>query len=440
MRTRAGWIALVLTGGLALAPTEGRAQGGLDISGREAAPTIPLPIYNRRPEAGGFYGALEFILYRQTRHLGNQPIAKRGFVDVDGSVQADIGGQFIIPAPGAAPVFIPGPPGPPGAYIGSGNVALRASDLNSQRTYQPGYATTIGYRFSDGSTFEARWRHVEQARYNAGADIIPAGFAVGGLLEETFLFAPVFNFNNEYAGQSQELGLGNPGATYGIWNAANQMTIQMQQRYDQADFFGKVPIRTDEVSRTYLMAGGRFAWIWERFTWRTVSQDASGASTTRDVAYYTNSVSNRMYGPSLGLQQDFYLGTFGKIGAFSLAFSGDASTMLNIVKEHAKYELADESTSSKKSVREYTFVPMFNGEIQLTWYAAAGIQVRMSWNSLLFMNTVHTVNPVSFNLNNIGRVNDFGPGPNTTGSTESIWSRRALHYFDGINFGVALSF
>src|SRR5262245_44315383 len=65
MRTRAGWIALVLTGGLALAPAVGRAQTGngpgeLDVSGREAGPVVPLPIYNSRPEAGGFYTALEW--------------------------------------------------------------------------------------------------------------------------------------------------------------------------------------------------------------------------------------------------------------------------------------------------------------------------------------------------------------------------------------------
>lgn len=443
MRTRAGWIALVLTGGLALAPAVVRAQdqpGGLNISGREAGPVLPLPIYSSRPEAGGFYGAIEFIMYRQTRELGQQVIAKRGLVDVDGSVQADLGGTFIIPAPDADPIFVPGLPGAPGAFLGSGQVALRASDLNSQRTYQPGFATTLGYRFSDGSTFEARWRHVNAARYFAGADIIPPGFAVGAQMTETFLFAPVYNFPNNYAGQLQELGVGNPGATYGIWNAASSMTIEFMQRYDQADFMGKVPLRADDVSRTYLIASGRFAWIWERFQWRTVSQDAAGFATPADVAIYNNIVSNRMYGPALGCQHDTNLGTFGRVGAFSLAFQADVATMLNVVKEYASYELGDESTKSKRSVREYTFVPMVSGEIMLTWYPAAGIQVRLSWNSLMFMNTVYSPNPVSFNLGNIGKVNDFGPGPNTSFSQAPIWERRTLKYFDGINFGVALSF
>src|SRR5262249_14706731 len=120
MRTRAGWIALVLTGGLALAPATVRAQGvgGLDIPGRESEPVVPLPIYNNRPEAGGFYSALEFVMFRQTRDFGSQRVAVRGGVDFDGSIQADLGGTFIVV--GGTVQFLPGPPGAPGSFVGSG--------------------------------------------------------------------------------------------------------------------------------------------------------------------------------------------------------------------------------------------------------------------------------------------------------------------------------
>lgn len=440
MRTRAGWIALVLTGGLAWTPATVQAQGGLDVSGREAQPIIPLPVYSGRPESGGFYAAFEYVMYRQIRHLDEQVIAYRGLVDVDGSVQQDLGGTWLLIGDPPQSTFVTGPPGPPGTFLGSGVPALRASDLNSKWTYQPGFRSTLGWRFRDGSTFEARWLHVRDARYDASADIIPPGFAVGPNQVDTFLFSPVYNFTIDFAGPGQQLGVGNPGATYGIWNAASEMHISMTQRYNQADFLGKVPVRTSEIARTYFIASGRFAWVWERFKWRTVARDNTGAATPRDVAWYTNTVSNRMYGPALGLQQDLYLGTFGRIGAFSLAFQADAAGMMNIAKQRAKYELGDESASNRKSVTEYTFVPMLNGEIQLTWYPAAGIQVRLSWNSLMFMNTVHATNPVSFNFGNIGRTNDFGPEPFAPNSSLPIWERRAIHYFDGINFGVALSF
>src|SRR5438093_13253284 len=97
MRTRAGLFALVLTGGLAVTPAlaqEG-APGGLDYT--RSRPAVPLPIYNSRPESGGFYTALEFVMFRMTRNFRDQVVARRGLVDIDGSVQADLGGQFITP-------------------------------------------------------------------------------------------------------------------------------------------------------------------------------------------------------------------------------------------------------------------------------------------------------------------------------------------------------
>jgi hypothetical protein len=439
MRTRAGWIALVLTGGLALAPLAVRAQGGLDI-GREDPP-IPLPIYSAHPEQGGFYTALEFLMYRQTRDFSSQRVAVRGIVDVDGSVQRDLGGTYIIPAPGAPPIFIPGAPGEPGRFLGSGTQALNVSDLNGTRTYQPGWAWTFGWRAQDGSALEFRWRHVNDGTYQRGADIIPPAFAVGPLLTETFLTSPVYNFPNNFAGEQVELGVGNPGAAYGIWNAASSMTIEFVQRYDQGDMTYRVPVRTDEVSRTFINVGTRFAWIWERFKWRTVSISALGQAGAFDAAIYTNIISNRMYGPSLGCEQEFYLGTAGRIGAFSIGFKADFSPMVNIVKERASYELADRSASTKRSLTEYTFVPMVSGDLQITWIPIAGLQIRLGWNSLAFMNTVAAPRPIAFNYGNLQMNNDFGF--NTVPAApdnRQIFERKALRYFDGLMFGAALSF
>lgn len=418
MRTRAGWLALVITGGLALAPSVVRAQGGLDV-GRES-PVVPLPIYSSRPESGGFYAALEFVMYRTQRNLGNQVLARRGFIDVDGSVQRDLGGAFV-PAPGGGPpIFVPGALGVPGTFIGSGTTALSASDLNGgPNTYAPGMRATIGWRFSDGSAIEFSGFHTATAKYHRGADIIPAGFAVGPILADTFLTSDVFNFPVEFAGQNQELALGNPGATYGIWNAASAMTIAFDQRYTEYNITYRVPVRADDLSRTSIVTGGRFSWIWERFLWRTVSADQLGASGPDTVAIYSNTVSNRMYGLFLGCQHEFYLGR-----GLSIGGQIDGTAFLDLVKERAKYKRADRQAQSKNNVTEYTFVPALKGDLFLTWYPIAGLQLRLGWDGIMFLNTVYSPNPVAFNYGNLN----------------PEYPRKAIRWFDGLHLGGALSF
>ncbi|HEV3146646.1 MAG TPA: Lpg1974 family pore-forming outer membrane protein, partial [Gemmataceae bacterium] len=342
MRTRAGWIALALTGGLALAlaPEVGRAQfqNGLDIGGREA-PLIPLPLSSDRMEIGGFYTALEYKTLRMTKHLGNQTVAVRGFDDVDGSVQRDLGGSFIII--GTTVVFNPGPPGPPGAFIGSGTPALNVSQLNTDWSYGPGYELTVGYRFENGWAVEANWTQIFSVKYTAGADTIPPGFAVGPILADSFLFSPVVNFPVDYAGPASKLGLGNPGATYGIWNAAFSETIQYIQRYNEGNILGRYPVLESDIARTNVYVGYRFAWIWEGFEWRTISRDFAGNANPRDQAIYANMVSNRMYGPFIGVGQEYYLGK-----GFGIEIGANQAALLDIVKERAQYSLADRSTEA----------------------------------------------------------------------------------------------
>src|SRR5262245_31148647 len=216
MRTRASLFALVITGGLAVSQAfaqQSMPTPGLDV-GRAASPIIPLPLYNARPETGGFYTALEFVMFRMTRDFHPQVVATRGVVDLDGSVQRDLGGTFVVDTVTGNPVFVPGAPGRNGAFLGSNSPALLVSDRNtSDLTYAPGLELTLGWRFSDGSTVEWRSFHTKEARYNVGADIIPPGFAVGAQLFDTFLTSPVFNFPIDYAGSNQNLGIGNPGAT-----------------------------------------------------------------------------------------------------------------------------------------------------------------------------------------------------------------------------------
>jgi len=429
MRTRAGWLALVITGGLALLPASARAQtgGGGDLDYSRAMPVIPLPIYHDRPESGGLYVFAEFTMVRQTRNLGNQLVAKRGFVDVDGSVQAGLGGTFVVPPGGGPPVFVPGPAGPPGTFLGSGVQALNVSDLNtSQLTYAPGMILGLGWRFADASALEFRWKQTVSARYNVGADIIANNFAVGPALIDTFLFSPVFNFPSNYAGEAQELALGNPGATYGIWNAAASMNIEFMQRFTQQDLTYRVPVRQDDMSRINVTVGERFAWIWERFLWRTVSQDFLGRSAANDVAIFANIVSNRMYGPTLGCEYELWLGR-----AFAVTVHVDGAGYLDVVKERAQFALADRTTEAKRQVVEYTFAPALNGELHLDWFPIEGIQVRVGWNSVAFFNTVNAPNPLPYTPDGTGI--DFG-------NLNGHWQRKAIRYLDGIDVGLAITF
>jgi hypothetical protein len=412
-------FALVITGGLAVAPAMAQAPGGLDM-GKAASPIVPLPLYNSRPESGGFYTALEFVMFRMTRNFQNQVVARRGLIDLDGSVQADLRGTFITPIAGPPAVFVPGAPGRAGTFLGSGVQALNVQDLNSSDlTYAPGLEVTFGWRFADGSAVEFRGFNTREARYNVGADIIPPNTQVDPQLFDTFLTANVFNFPVEYAGHPHNTALGNGGATYGIWNAAQSMTIEMVQRYTQYDLLYRRPVLSSDVSRTHIVMGARFSWIWERFLWRTVDADLLGNSDAENVAIYTNIVSNRMYGPVLGCQHELYLGH-----GLAIMAQLDGAANVDVVKERAQYERADRQTENKKSVTEYTFAPSLNGELYLTWYPIEGVQLRLGWNSVMFFNTVDAPTPISFNFGNLA----------------GVWQRQALRYMDGIKFGAAISF
>ena len=232
MRSRTGWLMLLVTAGMALAAPSVRGQG--EVVGPEvppADPVIPLPLYHDRPERGGFYTGAEFLYFRQTNPLGHQVIARRGLFDVDGSITADLNGTRIDPTTGS-PIIVPGPL-QPGTFIGSGNPALFADDAGGPGTFQPGFRLTTGWRLASGTAIEFNWMSLADARYAAVASILPPGLNPGPRLAETFLFAPVFNFPSDFAGAGNKIALGNPLAAYGIWNGASVMQIQFTQRYDE---------------------------------------------------------------------------------------------------------------------------------------------------------------------------------------------------------------
>jgi hypothetical protein len=372
---------------------------------------------------------MEFVMFRQTNPIRHQLLAVRGLVDVDGSITGDLNGT-VVNTDTQVPFIIRGPL-VPGNFLGTATPALFSDDLRGQETYQPGYRLTVGYRFDNGSAIEANWMHLQKATYTANASLIPRNYenlaAGGGLLADTFLFLPFFNLPPEFAGANTELALGNPGAAFGIFNGAINASISFQQRYDQFDIRGRVPWYQNECLRCYGFAGGRFAWIWERFLLRAVSASFIGTSRPEDVGTYTNIVSNRMYGPFVGFGFERYLGY-----GFAAGLELEAAALADIARAKAQVQNGDRNSAArltpfveiKKALSDFNPVGEVGANAQLYWYPIEGVQLRVGWNFMSFYNTLFAHDPVAFDARN------FDPD----------WKNRAVRFFDGFNAGIGFIF
>jgi hypothetical protein len=420
------WLAGLVAAGLTLAPAAARAQdGGPDgvpsLNGglppdlftvRAQTPNgalpdveLPLPLGHNPNNKGGFYVGANFVYFRQSNPLEHQQIAVRGFRDADGSLT-----------------------GNPGTFIGSGLPVLDAKDAGGPGTYAPGFKFDFGYAFKDGTSFQISWMHLEDVKYFHEATIVPLNFNFGGrTLPDSFLFAPVFNFTNAFAGPQGKIDPAafpgaSPTATYGIWDGADVMTIQFIQRTESVEAKYKVPIlyNDDCGYRCYGTVGPRFFWIWERFYWRTVNENADGTADPTDVAIYTNIVSNRMYGAFVGLGNEWYIGK-----GFACSLDFDVAGLLDVVKERAKYELGEKDLPGqiKRAKTEYSPVPEMTASFNLTWFPYENIELKLGYDFMAFANTIAAPQPVSFNV----------------GALDPPWVHR-WRFYDGFTFGVGLMF
>jgi hypothetical protein len=448
MRVRTLWLAGLMAAGLTLAPAAARAQDGgsapaswppqggpllpdiLSVraqtyDGEVPDPENPLPLGHNPANRGGFFVGAEFIFWRQTNILEHQPIAYRGFWDSDGSV-----------------VGTPVNPALPGTFIGSGLVALDAKDAGGPGTYQPGLRTTIGYAWSDGTSIDIRWLWLAKAQYLHEATIVSTpGGGFGPALENSFISAPVINFSNNFAGPGnipvahtfilptttttvnvRKIPGADDGALYGIWDGADVMTISFIQRTESLDSTFRVPIlyNDDCGYRCYGLIGPRFFWIWERFYWRTVNEDANGQAGPTDVAIYTNIVSNRMYGVFVGLGNEWYIGH-----GLACNIDVEAAGLLDVVKERAKYELGEKDIPGeiKRAVTQYTFVPQFTATANVTWFPIESVELRLGYDLMAFANTIAAPKPVTFNV----------------GGLDPAWVHR-WRFFDGFQAGLGIQF
>ena len=417
MRKR--WIIAGLLAVLGLltvpAPPQAHAQPtGWDQSGNESVP-VWAPIGSYQHDGSGPYLGIEFLLMRTPRTLGNQPIAYRGVL-----------ANFGSPGVGGAPQI------EPGEFIGSRAVALDTEALG-RTSWGPGYRITFGYRLENGWNFSLAWLHLFDVKSSGGAGPIGENFFnPGNFSANTFLTAPVYNFSTDFIGRNPFPNppfTGNP--TAGIWNAASDMTILFTQRYDNWDATGKFPVFETEDARTYAIAGGRFSWIWERFQWRTskpeLALDPNGVFGFQpngdSAARYLNTLSQRMYGPMVGVGHEVMLYS-GVAGAFGFGTEVTGAALINIVKERAKYIREDEATQAKRAWSQMTLVPNLNIAMNLNWQPFNGMHVRVGYNFHNYFNTYYMKEPVSFNV----------------GAIDPAYEIRLWRMIQGVNAGVSFTF
>jgi hypothetical protein len=456
MRTRTGWLAVLFTAGLALAPTTARGQV---MTGPEVPaltdPVVPLPLYHDRPERGGFYFAGEFIFFRETNPLKHQLIAVRGFNDTDGQIQQATNflrfqqvqqqnmqnAQVGLPAVAFTPNTVI-----TGLFFGSGQPALDAQQVAGPGTYTPGFSFILGWRFSEGSFIEAiefRWRHLVEAKYSAVASLLPPFNGtdnpnIGGGLENTFLFSPVFNFPAEFAGPvnkiavvnpisvggsanitstpvtgagtvltaatlngnaattlavpvSVSLGVSNngvittPQAAFGIWNGASVMSIDFVQRYDDYELMSRIPIYQGEYCRCYGLFGPRTVALWERFHWRTVD-----VTTELPTAQATITIGSATFGQGTQIVSQ---GSGGNTAVTAQPFSAqlnNVSLTAGAPPQAAPGNSAPDDTANYSNVvsnRLYGPVAGIGGE----WYLGHGLALSTDLRAGLMIDFVREI-------------------------------------------------
>jgi hypothetical protein len=366
-------------------------------------------------------------MYEQTNPLKGQLVAVCGFTVTDPTV----------PNQAQTTTINLGVPG--GAFFGDRTEALNVSQLQGPTTYQPGFSIEAGWKCTDGTALTVGFLWLEQAQYRAVATTINRPFQdFGADLASSFLSSFVFNFPSGFNGPLNKITIATPtnippfevvpGAVIGIWNGAAEMTESFEQRFEQLEATYRIPYYETECYRLSGLIGPRFDWIWERYTWTTLSQGltqtGSAIITLPDnpswKAIYTNITSNRMYGIHCGCSQEWYIGK-----GFAAQLDMQGAIFLDVVKEQARYEtgVTKGVPQNKRDIKQYYFVPELQVTPYMMWYPWEGIQVKVGWDFFCFFNTISSPRPIDFNYSALD--------PN--------WER-TFRYFDGFTASIAFVF
>jgi hypothetical protein len=425
-----------------------------DTGGRSVVQNVPLFIQAvLDPATGTFFiptglpnGRLPTDLPDLSNDTGNLPPNVPAGVVIIGGIQSFVSptqnilqGAFILRPTNVTIAGLFDNPG----FVGSAEAALDVGQLHQRNSYQPSVELGLGWKFRDGSSVQLNWLYISQAQYRAGATLarpvgpgIDPANSIGLRLENTFLFAPVFNFPPEYAGADFKVNV-LPGAqdvngnqinvnaqtAFGIWNAASIMTLEFRQRFQQWEIAYREPIFETETYRVSGIVGPRFSWIWEKFKWRTTSigQNTNNTADTSDdtvsegpqfVAIYSNVTSNRMYGVHASCEQEWYLGR-----GFAMHLRTGGALFVDSVKERAKYETGAKYLGlpeNKTAKREWSFVPELQASAGMMWYPTEFVQIYAGYDFMAFFNTIASPRPIDFDYSSVNprwtHVNRFFDG------------------------------
>lgn len=393
MRTRTRGWAWVLGLVLAVAPAVAQAQNINDLAGGNGQsdgtvvgnpagsyglpdPNLPIPLQSTHPELGGFYLSAEYLMYRMTNTMGFQQVAIRGFQIVDTSVS----------------------PYPAGAFVGSGTPALNTNQVSGPNGFTPGFDITAGWKFRDGSSIAFDFFYLTEFNTTATATLAPRHLAIGPNQADSFLTAPVFNFDPSYAGPPNKVSQGDAFATYGIWDGASVMWERFIRRFQQMSLTYRVPVYENEYFRTSGTCGPRFAWFYDKYQWRTTDLESTGTINPNDVGIYQNQLSNRLYGAFVGCQNEWYLGC-----GLACQLGLEAAGFVDGVRITSLYQFdrGFNGPERKRSYKELSFVPEVRGNLGLMWYPTQSIQCYLGYDVMLFFNTSAAPQPIDFNMSSV---------------------------------------
>lgn len=370
----------------------------------------------------------DIVYFTQTWTLGNQVVARRGLRDTTGVASS-------VPSGGPIGAI----QGTPGTIIGSGDAALTTRQFG-RTEYSPGVNLGVGWKFDDGTVLTARIMHVSGQTWGASASLATQFARNRQDLADSFLFSDVFNFPPQFAGPDVKTAFegtfigrvldpaGNvvlPGlqvptaAFYGIWNGMSNTSIEYRRWYTEAEVGGRTPLFESNTSKVYGLGGMRHHMFMDRFRWLAQSYDLTGNTGNRFEAEYTNTLSQRLYGPYIGCAHDVYLGN-----NFSMSVDLTGELLANFIKMRAKYSLGDNTVQAKRSRNAIDLVPAAGGNINLWYYPVRGVQMRVGYSANTFYNTRNMDEPIGFNY----------------GGIDPPYGTQYFRLIHGLNVGVGIFF